>query len=259
RINPRQSLLHKPGPRSLAPAGTISGGLFALVAVQQLDHLLADAVQVGAQLYQYLGSNALALADQAQQDMFRADVVVAKLQRLPRRQLHHFLGPRGERDVPGRGLLPPADDLLDLSPHRLQADPQRLQRLPRHPLALPDQPQQDVLGPDVVVVEHPGLVLRQAHNPPRPVGKPLKHLTTAPPPPPSCSERHGPAISSPLPPRTPSHPGRVMIRNIRGTSLAVSAGASGGPRGQQRNSPVHKGVPPELWARQRRTSRYARP
>jgi hypothetical protein len=37
------------------------------------------------------------------------------------------------------------------------------------------QAKQDVLGADVVVVEHPGLFLSQNHNPPRPVGKPLKH------------------------------------------------------------------------------------
>jgi hypothetical protein len=39
-----------------------------------------------------------------------------------------------------------------------------------------DQPQQNVLGAQVVVVEHARLFLRQDHNPPRPIGKPLKHL-----------------------------------------------------------------------------------
>jgi hypothetical protein len=45
-----------------------------------------------------------------------------------------------------------------------------------HPLALVDQAQQDVLGADVVVVEPPGLFLRQDHHPPGPVRIPLKHL-----------------------------------------------------------------------------------
>ena len=78
--------------------------------------------------------------------------------------------------MPGRRLLPPADDLLDLLPHRFQADPQRLKGLGRHALALMDEAKQDVLGADVVVVEHPGLFLSQDHNPSRPVGKPLEHL-----------------------------------------------------------------------------------
>jgi hypothetical protein len=40
-----------------------------------------------------------------------------------------------------------------------------------------DQAQQDVLGADEAVVEHPGLFLGQNDNPTRPVGKPLKHLS----------------------------------------------------------------------------------
>src|SRR5579875_1215386 len=116
-------------PAAPASADHLDGRLLALVAVQQLDDLLADPVQVGAQAHQHLGGHALALAD----------------------------------------------DLLDLLAHRFQADPQRLQGLGGHALALEDQPEQDVLGADVVVAEHPGLFLCQDHNPPRPVGKPLEH------------------------------------------------------------------------------------
>jgi hypothetical protein len=39
-----------------------------------------------------------------------------------------------------------------------------------------DQPKKNVLGTDVVVVEHPGLFLSQDDNPPRTVGEPLEHL-----------------------------------------------------------------------------------
>ena len=55
--------------------------------------------QVGAELHEHLGGDALALADQAEQDVLGADVVVAELQRLAQRQLEHLLGPRGEGDV----------------------------------------------------------------------------------------------------------------------------------------------------------------
>jgi hypothetical protein len=154
--------------------------------MEQLDDLLADPVQVGAQLDQHLSGNALALTDQAKQDVLGADVVVAELQGLPQRELEHLLRARGEGDVPGRRLLSLADDLLDLLPHGLQADPQRLQRLGGYALALVDQAKQDVLRADVVVVERPGLFLRQDHNPPRPVGKPFEHLAA-----PSPSGRGG--------------------------------------------------------------------
>src|SRR4029077_6729199 len=101
---------------------------------------------------------------------------MAELQRLTQRQLKHLLGPRRERDRPGRRLLALADDLLNLLAHRIQADPQRLQRPGRVTLTLADEAEQEVLGADVVMIEHPGFFLRQDNNPPRPVGKPLEHV-----------------------------------------------------------------------------------
>jgi len=68
----------------------------------QLDYLLADPFQVGAKIDEHFHGHALALADQAKQDVLGADVVVAKLQRLAQRELEDLLRPRGERDMPGR-------------------------------------------------------------------------------------------------------------------------------------------------------------
>src|SRR4029077_2801508 len=80
-----------------------------------------------------------------------------------------------ERDVSGRRLLALADDLLDLAADALQRNAQRFQRLGGYALTLVNKSQQDVLGPDVVVVEHPGLFLRQDDDPAGTVGKSLKH------------------------------------------------------------------------------------
>ncbi|GAA3298692.1 hypothetical protein GCM10020295_34910 [Streptomyces cinereospinus] len=71
------------------------GGLLALVTGEQLDHLLPHAVEISAQLDQDLGGDALALADQAEQDVLRADVVVAQLKGLAERQLQDLLGTGG--------------------------------------------------------------------------------------------------------------------------------------------------------------------
>src|SRR5205823_11825499 len=58
--------------------------------------------------------------------------------------------------------------------------PQRLQRPGRHAPTLMDEAKQQVLGADVVVVQHPGFVLSQDHHPLGPVGEPLKHAPSRP-------------------------------------------------------------------------------
>ena len=162
--------------------GRCAGGgrLLALVAAEQLDDLLADPVEVGAELDQDLGRDALALADQAEQDVLGADVVVTELQRLAQAELEDLLGARRERDVPARGLLALADGLLDLGPNGLQRDVEALERLGRDAFTLVDEAEQDVLGADVVVAEHPCLFLGQDDDPTGTVGKPLEHILTAP-------------------------------------------------------------------------------
>ena len=169
----------RPGRRALGllAGGADTGGraLLALVAADQLDDLLAHLVQVGAELDEDLRGNALALADEAEQDVLGPDVVVAELQRLAQAQLEDLLGARGEGDVTRGRLLALADDLLDLLAHILQLDAEGLQRLAGNPVALVDQAEQDVFGPDVVVVEHPRFFLREDDHPAGPVGEPFKH------------------------------------------------------------------------------------
>src|SRR5690606_7794014 len=149
--------------------------LLALVAREQLDDLLAHAVEVGAELDEHLGGDALALADEAEQDVLGADVAVAELQRLAQAQLEHLLGTRGEGDVAGRLLLALADDVLHLLAHGVERDAEALERLGGDALALVDEPEQDVLGADVVVVEHLRLFLGEDDHPTGTVGKALEH------------------------------------------------------------------------------------
>ncbi len=165
--------------RGRALLGPTAGGdrLLALIAGQELDHLLTHATQVRPQLAQHLRCDALALADEAQQDVLGADVVVAQLQRLAQRQLEHLLGARGERDVPGRGVRALADDLLDLLADAVEGDVHGLEGLRRHALALADQAEQDVLRADVVVVEHARLFLREHHHSTGPIGEPFEHVS----------------------------------------------------------------------------------
>src|SRR5690606_18182173 len=92
------------------------------------------------------------------------------------RQLEDLLGAGRERDVTRRRRPALADDLLDLLAHRLERDAERLERLGRNSLTLVDEAEEDVLGPDVVVVEEASLLLGQHDHPTGPVGETFEHL-----------------------------------------------------------------------------------
>ena len=75
---------HRRARRRLLAGGAAAAGrrvLGAEVAREQLDDLLAHAGEIGAETDQDLGGDAFALADETEQHVLGADVVVAELQR----------------------------------------------------------------------------------------------------------------------------------------------------------------------------------
>ena len=126
---------------------------------QHPDHLVADLLGVGVEVEQDARGDALVLADEAEQDVLGADVVVAQRERLAQRQLQHLLGARRERDLAGGDLLAGADDPDDLRADALDRDVERLEHAGGKALLLAEQAEQDVLGADVVVLESPRLLL----------------------------------------------------------------------------------------------------
>ena len=141
-----------------APAGALAP---AAGAGEHADHLVADLLRVGVEVEQDAGGDALVLAHQPEQDVLGADVVVTERERLAQRQLEHLLRPGRERDLARGDLLAGADDADDLGAHALDRDVERLEHAGGEPLLLAQQPEQDVLGADVVVLERAGLFLRQ--------------------------------------------------------------------------------------------------
>ena len=167
---------HRRG-RGTAGVGSTGGRRFlALESAEQLQNLVPDAIEIGAQLHQDLCGDAFTLANQTEQDVFGADVGVVDLQCLAQAQLEHLLGARGEGDVTAGALLTVADDLLDLLPHRFQRNAERFQGLRRDTLALVDEAEENVFGADVVVVQHPSLFLGQHDHSTGSVGKPFEHV-----------------------------------------------------------------------------------
>jgi hypothetical protein len=70
------------------------------------------------------------------------------------------------------------DDLFDLLADGVQGDAQRFQRLGGDAFAFVDEPEQDVLGADVVVVEHPRLFLGEDDHAAGAIRESLEHSTS---------------------------------------------------------------------------------
>src|SRR6478609_3114961 len=84
---------------------------------------------------------------------------MAQRQRLAQRQLQHLLRTRREGDLARGHLLAGADNADNLGAHALHGDVQGLEDACGKALLLTEKAEEDVLGPDVVVLERPRLLL----------------------------------------------------------------------------------------------------
>ena len=125
---------------------------------------MADLVEVHTQGFEHAGGDALAFADEAEQQVLGADVVVAQAASLVDGQLDDALGTRGQADLTDDRAIAAADDELDGRADLGQLDVHVLEHACSHALALAHEAEEQVLGADVVVVEALRLVLRERQD-----------------------------------------------------------------------------------------------
>jgi len=92
------------------------------VALEQPEDGPPHTAKVRADLHEHLGGDALALPNEAEEDVLGPDVGVAELKGFAQRKLEHLLGAWRERDVSRRFGLALADDLLDPVADGLEGD-----------------------------------------------------------------------------------------------------------------------------------------
>ena len=131
---------------------------------QDADHLVADLVQVHAETLEHACGDPLAFADEAEQQVLRADVVVTEATRLVDRQFDHALRARGQPDLAHDRTVTAADDELDGSAHLRELDVHVLEHARGNTLALADEAQEQMLRADVVVVEPLRFVLSKRQD-----------------------------------------------------------------------------------------------
>ena len=163
-----RSKLVQRGRLRLAPPADPRVAL-AWILAEYLARLGAHLVQGHLEALQHPGGDALALAQQSDEQVLGAYVVVVQPPGLVDRELDDLLRPGCEALLTrGRPLAAP-DDELDGGPDLGQLDAQVRQHLGGHPVRLADKAEQDVLRADVAVVEALGFLVRQREHSPRPL------------------------------------------------------------------------------------------
>ena len=144
--------------------------------VARVVHGVAHRVARDAHLAQRVHRAAVALGDDAEQQVLGRDVGLAVRHGLAVGTLEHALGARRERDVPaGDGLVLAGGEAAHGGERLVVGDVELGERLGGDPLALLDQGEQQVLGAHIHLPEATGLVLGEAHHLAGLVGKLLKH------------------------------------------------------------------------------------
>jgi hypothetical protein len=103
---------------------------------QRADDRAPHALGVGAEVEEDAGRETVILEREAEEDVLRADVVVAEGERLAKRELEHLLRARREGDLPRRHLLAGADDTGDLSSNVIDGQVKALERAGRDAVSL---------------------------------------------------------------------------------------------------------------------------
>jgi hypothetical protein len=156
--------------------GRSRAGLPASWSGEHPDDFITNLFRICIEVEQDAGGDSLVLADETEQDVLRADVVVPERQGLAQRQLQNLLGARRERDLAGGDLVSLADDARNLRTHLLDRDIERLENAGRESLLFTQETEQDVLGSDVVVLQRSRLVLRENDHLPCAFGESLEQF-----------------------------------------------------------------------------------
>ncbi len=161
----------------LGLAAALPAARGAAAAGEAFHDLLAHALAVDAELEEHARRHPLALANEAEQQMLGADVVVAEEPRLLDGELEDAFGARRERDLAhgeraARGLHHVLYRLLYLLGVHLEAR----KHLGRDPLAEAQDAEQEMLGADVLVLQPVRLVASEIDDLSHPFGEFVIHV-----------------------------------------------------------------------------------
>ena len=146
-----------------------------LVVLERHD-FAASLFQLDAQLGQHAAGKAVALTDEAKQQVLRSDVVVVEVSGLVIGQIDHSLGTRSEGHILAGPCVSPRELLFHLSANAVEADTQLLKDPGSDAVALAHEAEQQMLRGDVTLPELLSFLLGVEDDLPCTLRKSLPHI-----------------------------------------------------------------------------------
>ena len=135
------------------------------IGIELLEDFVACPFDIHFQALQDAGRDAFPLSQQTQQNMLGPDIGMVERLGFLAREGEHLFHARRVRDVADHlGFRSGADLFFDFHPHGLQVESHLLQDVDGNALPELDQAEQQMFGPDVVVVEAVGFLARQGQD-----------------------------------------------------------------------------------------------
>ena len=150
------------------------------VVILKAHHFAPCSFQVYTELAEHARCQAFALADQAEEQVLGADVVVVQLPGFVVGQVDDALGSRGQLHVLTETPVASGDLPLDLGSDAIQTHAHPVEYPRRYAVVLAHEAQQQMLGGHEVLAESPGFFLREEDDSARSLSKPLPHFAVPP-------------------------------------------------------------------------------
>ena len=129
------------------------------IGIEFLQDFVAGPLDIHFETLQHARRDAFTFAQEPEQNVLGADVGMIERLRFLAGERENFFHARRVRNVADHlGLRPGADLLLDFHPHGFEVETHLLQDVDGHALPELDQAEQQMLGPDVIVVEAVGFL-----------------------------------------------------------------------------------------------------
>ncbi len=132
--------------------------------MKHLDGLSPDLLQVDAQALQDAGGDAFALAHQAEQQVFCANVIMIQAASFIDGELNHLFGTGSQTNLAQDDTISPANDVFNGAPNFVEIDAEVTQDFRSNALAFAHQAEQQMFCADVVVLEALGFFLSEAQD-----------------------------------------------------------------------------------------------